>query len=554
MGGSLRPVRVSFLAWLLFTVFWSVSCGGSDASLRTAAPPAGPTNALPVTLRVTVEEVSARGSSITQVVAEVVDPQTPDAGTLSGFRALATGAAAVSETSSQADIHLSIVQGRWTVHVFGRDDSGATIARSQIAVEILSGQVSVYQISLGAEPPAPGAARLLFLSEPTGTLSLLPAVQVEVVDAAGNRDSTASNSITLSLASNPAGGNLGGTVTADALNGVATFADLTLDRAGSGYQLLATSSGLSQAISSSFGMTRFGPGFPLPTPASDPRIITTGPDGNLWFCEFASSRIGRITPKGELTEFPTPTANSGPVFITVGPDGALWFSEQLAGQIGRVTTSGVMQEFVIPTPGSRPAGVTTGPDGNLWFVENAGNQVGRLTPAGVFTEFPLPNANSRPVDITAGPDGNLWFTQGADSRRIGRITTGGVLTEFPVPASNQSLTGITSGPDGNLWFGDGNGNHIGQITTAGVVTEFDLPTPGSIPNLIVTGPDGNLWFTEAGSGQIGRITPGGVITEFSIGIPNCLPSGITVGPDGNLWFCLSNLGGAPGNEVNFIRP
>ncbi len=37
--------------------------------------------------------------------------------------------------------------------------------------------------------------------------------------------------------------------------------------------------------------------------------------------------------------------------ITTGPDGALWFTE-LIDQIGRITTAGVITEFPIPTASS----------------------------------------------------------------------------------------------------------------------------------------------------------------------------------------------------------
>ena len=67
--------------------------------------------------------------------------------------------------------------------------------------------------------------------------------------------------------------------------------------------------------------------FPIPSPFADSQSITTGPDGNLWFEEFNTDKIGRITPTGVITEFRTPTANSAPSSIAAGPDGNLWFTE-----------------------------------------------------------------------------------------------------------------------------------------------------------------------------------------------------------------------------------
>jgi streptogramin lyase len=65
----------------------------------------------------------------------------------------------------------------------------------------------------------------------------------------------------------------------------------------------------------------------IPTPGSKPYIITPGPDGNLWFCESGASKIGRITPDGQITEFPLPTPKAGPNGMILAPDGNVWFSE-----------------------------------------------------------------------------------------------------------------------------------------------------------------------------------------------------------------------------------
>ena len=40
-----------------------------------------------------------------------------------------------------------------------------------------------------------------------------------------------------------------------------------------------------------------------------------------------------------ITEFHVPTPNSFPVVITTGPDGALWFTEVLGNKIGRITAT-----------------------------------------------------------------------------------------------------------------------------------------------------------------------------------------------------------------------
>ena len=48
----------------------------------------------------------------------------------------------------------------------------------------------------------------------------------------------------------------------------------------------------------------------------------TGPDGALWFAEFGTDQIGRITTAGIITEFQL-TLGTAPSEIALGPDGAL---------------------------------------------------------------------------------------------------------------------------------------------------------------------------------------------------------------------------------------
>jgi len=52
-----------------------------------------------------------------------------------------------------------------------------------------------------------------------------------------------------------------------------------------------------------------------------------GPDGALWFTEYNTGKIGRITTSGEFTEFETSGVGTAPMHIVVSPDKKLWFTE-----------------------------------------------------------------------------------------------------------------------------------------------------------------------------------------------------------------------------------
>ncbi len=105
---------------------------------------------------------------------------------------------------------------------------------------------------------AGGPAALSFLVQPSDLVAgstFTPAIVVQVQDAFGNRVTSVPALITLSLGNNPGGADLGGIVSVNVVNGLATFASATLNRTGSGYTLTAGSPGLAAATSAPFDVT-----------------------------------------------------------------------------------------------------------------------------------------------------------------------------------------------------------------------------------------------------------------------------------------------------------
>jgi len=245
--------------------------------------------------------------------------------------------------------------------------------------------------------------------------------------------------------------------------------------------------------------------------------IVSGPDGNLYFTERFTDRIGRINPlagsdaaiQASFTDTFTTgiTTGSGPTSITVGPDGNLWFTEFNTDSVARLTlATGAVTEFSVPGAGSGPAGITSGPDGALWFTEAGSGEIGRITTAGVVTnEFTLPVTTSDPENIVTGPDGALWFTETGNDM-IGRITTIGIITEFPLTLGAVP-NDITSGPDNALYFTEGGLDKIGRITVGGFLQEIGNGiTAGAQPAGITVGPDNAIWFTENAGNRIARLS------------------------------------------------
>ena len=279
--------------------------------------------------------------------------------------------------------------------------------------------------------------------------------------------------------------------------------------------------------------------FPIPSSSyAFPAQMAVGPDGNLWFAEFAGSNIGQITPSGTITEFADPanTGGLGTEGIAAGPDGNLWFTSIAGNTVGKISTSGTVTEFgQLQTSNAFPYFMVAGPDGNMWFTENNGGFVGKVTMGGTITEYPIsPGAESG--FITVGSDGNLWFTE-FSLGKIGRLTPGGVLTEFPLAAGSQP-NGIVAGPDGNLWVTEYGTGNVDQISTSGsVLAQYQTGVAGI--NSINVGPDGNLWFGSQSSSVIGEVSTSGskVLYPLSTGTT---PFDVITGPDGSIWYTGRN--------------
>jgi hypothetical protein len=110
--------------------------------------------------------------------------------------------------------------------------------------------------------PTPGLgipSKLNFQTQPTKEAGkseaftpITPAPQVAILDIFGNVVTTATNPVTIGLGTNPGNAVLRGTLTVNAVNGVATFTDLQISQAGAGYTLVAAAAGLTGTESAVF--------------------------------------------------------------------------------------------------------------------------------------------------------------------------------------------------------------------------------------------------------------------------------------------------------------
>ncbi|MGH7615339.1 MAG: beta strand repeat-containing protein [Gemmatimonadales bacterium] len=145
------------------------------------------------------------------------------------------------------------VSGLATFNTLSINSAGTGYTLQATATGLTSAVSAGFNIAVG------GATKLGFVQQPsnaTGGATISPAVTVEIQDAGGNRVTGATNSVALAIGVNPGpGAALTGGNAVPAVNGLATFSNLSIDSAGTGYTLVATSGALTQATSTSFNIT-----------------------------------------------------------------------------------------------------------------------------------------------------------------------------------------------------------------------------------------------------------------------------------------------------------
>src|SRR5206468_5480990 len=216
---------------------FTVTVGAATQFVFSVRPSAAAAGAA-ITPAVQVTALDAGGNVATGLAGSgaVALGTKPSGGTLAGT----TTVPAVSGVASFASLSLNKV------------GSGYTLTAAAPFQPALTGATSApFDISPGA------ATRLVFTTQPSNTTAgatLTPPVQVLAQDAAGNTVSSFTGTVTVAITAGTgtSGATLSGTPTAAAVGGVATFGDLSLNRAGTGYTLTAAATGVASGASAAF--------------------------------------------------------------------------------------------------------------------------------------------------------------------------------------------------------------------------------------------------------------------------------------------------------------
>src|SRR5437867_2031311 len=224
---------------------------GPATHLVFTVQPGNATAGATIAPAVEVTAQDASGNTVPTFTAQVtvaLGGTNPSGGTLAGTKTVA----AVSGVASFATLSIDKSGSYWRTAGAGAGGlSGGTSSDFRVA----PGPATSAPLDI-----TPGAATHLVFTvqpaNPTAGPTLPAALPIAAQDAAGNTVPSFTGSVTLALGgTNPAGGVLAGTTTVAAVNGVASFATLSIDKSGS-YWLTATApaTGLSGGTSNDFSI------------------------------------------------------------------------------------------------------------------------------------------------------------------------------------------------------------------------------------------------------------------------------------------------------------
>jgi virginiamycin B lyase len=246
--------------------------------------------------------------------------------------------------------------------------------------------------------------------------------------------------------------------------------------------LAQTTSEVQPGVLASFNMTsgKFESVYRPPFSLQDPVGIALDKDGNVWISEHRGSSIVEFNPSNlswrkYQTSLPPASFQVGsisaPATLAIDNQGNLWFVEHFSNRVGKLDPStGIMEEFTIPgPPGPNAYSVLNAidPEGNFWFTNFVGNSIDMIpenATTNVLTKLVNADSGSQIPAVEAGHSiavdlgiRNLASqTQELSLNATGSFSSDGVIstkqvsfntTSFAVQSNQTVVIQVTVSPD-----------------------------------------------------------------------------------------------------------
>ena len=203
-------------------------------------------------LVVTTQPVnSVAGTALTPIVVTAEDNNGNIATTFTGPVTVSFGANSAAATlGGTATVNAIAGVATFSTITINKNGSAYTLVASSTG--LTSATTSAFDIAVGAP------SKLAFTVQPlnaVANVAIAPAIVVTAKDAGNNTASGFVGNVTLTFGANPGGATLSGTATVAAVAGIASFNNISLNKAAIGYTLNAASGALTPDISTAFNIT-----------------------------------------------------------------------------------------------------------------------------------------------------------------------------------------------------------------------------------------------------------------------------------------------------------
>jgi hypothetical protein len=347
------------------------------------------------------------------------------------------------------------------------------------------------------------ATKLAFVQPPVTTAagaSITPSVKVAIQDAGGNTVTGATDAITVAIGANPAGGTLSGPTTVSAVNGVATFANLSIDKAGADYTFTAAGGGLAGTTS---------PTFDIVTGSANRLVFLVGPTDRVVGEKFAPSLQVQVQDAGGNPVL----AATGTITITSSVNATLTGTPTATPILGTATFNNLAITKVGTgyTLTALASGVQSATSG-AFDVGQAATTIAITgkNPTGA-SVFGQPVTFFYDIDVTApgagSPTGTVTVSDGTDSC-TGSITAGSGSGSCQILFSSTGAKSVTADYAGDANFGgstSGVTSHTVNKANTQLTIQSDTPEPSVVGQDVVV-----TWKLSALGAGAG--IPTGVVT------------------------------------------
>ena len=419
----------------------------TDTAIVTFTGPGPPSGA---TSQITASPTSipANGTSTSTITVELRDASNTPLTTGGATVALSTTAGTLSGVTDNGN-------GTYTATLTSPSTTGSATVSGTVNGSAINDTAVVTFTAV--------ATRLEFVQQPTNEqagASISPAITVRAVDNGGTTITAFTGNVTIAISSNPGGGTLSGTTTVAAVNGVATFGNLSINRTGNGYTLAASATGLTGATSAAFSITP-GPASPATSQitAAPTSIPANGTSTSTITVQLRDALGNNLTSGGALVALNTTGGNLGAVTnngdgtytaILTAPSSTVTSTATITGTVGgaaisdnaTVTFTGVAPVATRLVFGQEPtneqAGATISPAVTVRAVDNAGTTVTSFTGNVTLAIGTNPSGGTLSGTTTVAAVGGVATFS---NLRIQQAGAG-----YTLAATSTGLTGATSAP------------------------------------------------------------------------------------------------------------